>query len=82
MANEADATAVNPKVIDFLRAIRQSRATIRDNLEIIFQRAQALQGVNAESPEAVERASIELETAKIQLAEAEIAILKAGSRFP
>jgi multidrug resistance efflux pump len=71
------AAVVSPQVMDYLAAIQQSRSTIRDIRERIYQRAVALAGQAAGSQEDVDKAALDLEAAKIDLANAAIDLVKA-----
>lgn len=71
------AKVADPEVIKFLNAIRHSRSSMRDTSERIYQRYVTLLAQNAASPEAVDKAGLEFEDAKIKLAQAEIDLLNA-----
>ncbi|MGA2617284.1 MAG: hypothetical protein ABSF26_06695 [Thermoguttaceae bacterium] len=73
-------TPANSKVIQFLQAIRQSRSSMCDARERMYQRVKTLLQHKAAAPEELDKVSLDFEEAKIRLAEAEIAILKAQSQ--
>ena len=82
MAKKASDISVDPKLIELLETIRKSRVTMREIRAAMHERALVLGAGQTGSEQEVDEARLELEIAIIQLAEAEIALLKARSPDP
>ena len=78
MAKKTRAAAAPSTVLDYLKAIRDSRQSMCEIRERMYQRIDILTQQNgAASKVQLDEASLNLEEAKIQLAQAEIAVLDA-----